>query len=233
MSLQALRIIREEIARAKESTPYARHALLEAVGQTIAERIETECIEVDPKALLRDHMRKGGDPATFELPGEGLPEPERCLQRAGEEDEPAERCLLDPSHEGPCNSDPSRIMVADCNDCRELTVPCHRHTPNNDPICRFCGSIEPKCTGSGFEDGIEAHDFSAGGLDRCTWCHMAAAIDVFMVREVGEMACRREFLCEGCRLTLTADPQLKIERVARRLEVSERDFDSEKDEEEN
>ncbi|KKK74478.1 hypothetical protein LCGC14_2883400, partial [marine sediment metagenome] len=110
MSLQVLRIIREEIARAKENTPYARHALLEALGLTISERVEKECIEIDAKALLRDHMRKGGDPATFELPGEGLPEPERCLQRAGDivpglggplPDEPVERCLLDPSHNGP------------------------------------------------------------------------------------------------------------------------------------
>ena len=45
MALKALTIVQEEIARAKENTPYARHALLDALRETITERIMEECVE--------------------------------------------------------------------------------------------------------------------------------------------------------------------------------------------
>jgi hypothetical protein len=31
-------------------------------------------------------------------------------------------------------------------------------------LCRFCGKLEADCTGSGFDDGIAAHDFAPGGV---------------------------------------------------------------------
>ncbi len=45
MALKALSIIKEEIARAKDSTPFVRHALLDALEATITERIGKECKE--------------------------------------------------------------------------------------------------------------------------------------------------------------------------------------------
>ena len=35
--------------------------------------------------------------------------------------------------------------------------------PESEPCC-FCGKTETECTGSGFDDGIEAHDFTPGGI---------------------------------------------------------------------
>lgn len=31
--------------------------------------------------------------------------------------------------------------------------------------CRFCGKTEEGCTGSGYDDGIQAHDFTEGASD--------------------------------------------------------------------
>ena len=71
MGLKALRIVQEEYQNFLDGIVTASPSMLlrvEALRDRIVERVEQECVEVDPKALLRDHMRKGGDPATFELP---------------------------------------------------------------------------------------------------------------------------------------------------------------------
>lgn len=47
MSLQAIDIIKEEITRAKENTPYVRHTLLEALQFAIVARVVKECVEQD------------------------------------------------------------------------------------------------------------------------------------------------------------------------------------------
>ncbi len=44
MVLKFLKIIKEEIARAKDNTPFVRHALLDALEVTITERVCDECI---------------------------------------------------------------------------------------------------------------------------------------------------------------------------------------------
>ncbi len=46
MSARAILIVKEEITRAKESTPYVRRALLDALEEVIVERLRNECVEV-------------------------------------------------------------------------------------------------------------------------------------------------------------------------------------------
>ncbi len=36
----------------------------------------------------------------------------------------------------------------------------HEEEQINGPFCIFCGSTKSICTGSGFEDGVPAHDFT-------------------------------------------------------------------------
>ncbi len=93
MALKTLIIVKEEFDRMiaqHDSNGSPRLAtIFREMKVTLVERIEKECIEQresdddidvvdlgeftveverDPKALMRDHMRKGGDPATFATP---------------------------------------------------------------------------------------------------------------------------------------------------------------------
>lgn len=171
MALKALNIIKEEIARAKANTPFARHALLDAIGATLTERIEKECIEQpepdsdvdvvdcgeftveverDPEAM-RDHMRKGGDPATF-----GTPASPKCTW-----------CKTGDAVDTFWVQEPGEFR----NSKEDLCEVCAGSLPQEGirvevvtkgPVehCRFCGEIREHCHGGGGPDGMEAHDFT-------------------------------------------------------------------------
>lgn len=37
---------------------------------------------------------------------------------------------------------------------------------NDTEYCMFCGETEKRCHGGGFEDGVQAHDFTPGGIPK-------------------------------------------------------------------
>lgn len=64
MILRALEIVKEEITRAKESTPRVRHPLLDALEEVIVGRIGDECVEV-PKLRTPPEVLPPDDDVPF------------------------------------------------------------------------------------------------------------------------------------------------------------------------
>lgn len=197
MALTALNIIKEEIARAKENTPYVRHALLEALEVTITQRIENECLDqpepedsnidravnylrgiavmddidvmddgefsvevdvepVDLEDQMRDHMRKGGDPADLDSTIKKLV---RCTWCKREDSEAvAEFWVQEPGE----FRDSKEALCEGCADSLIKDGIRVKHVKMGpEEHCRFCGRNRENCHGGGFEDGTEAHDFTA------------------------------------------------------------------------
>jgi hypothetical protein len=195
MALTALNIIKEEIARAKENTPYVRHALLEALEVTITQRIENECldqpepedsnidravnylrgvhvmddvdvmddgefsveVEVCDEAQMRDHMRRGGDPA--DLFNDAIKKLVRCTWCKKEDSEAvAEFWVQEP---GEFRNSKEALCEGCADSLIEDGIRVEAVIKGPQEHCRFCGSTRDDCHGGGFTDGIEAHDFTA------------------------------------------------------------------------
>jgi len=180
MALKALSIIEKEFADARTVLNEANvsdslKALFDTVRKHIIYRIEKECIEQpemdddvdvvdcgeftvevevdrDLKAELRDHMRKGGDPATF-----GTPASPKCTW-----------CKTEDAVDSFWVQEPGEFR----NSKEDLCEVCAGSLPEDgirvevvqtEPQvhCRFCGLIEEHCHGGNErEDGEQAHDFT-------------------------------------------------------------------------
>jgi hypothetical protein len=77
------------------------------------------------------------------------------------------------------------VPFGECSDCgvRHDDVLCCSevaaadHPAKNPFACRFCGKYQEECTGSGFDDGIQAHDFTENGPTLPDATYFGIAID--------------------------------------------------------
>jgi hypothetical protein len=113
--------------------------------------VEVEVDEGDVEAQMRDHMRRGGDPADLNPP--------RCTWCKAVDAEAVDEFWVREVGEFRDSKE------ALCDSCIEQMVEdgIRLEAVKKGPeiYCRFCGFNRENCTGGGGPDGIEAHDFSA------------------------------------------------------------------------
>jgi hypothetical protein len=193
MALQALNIIKEEFANARNDAGML-DIPLRLLQRRIVERIENECldqpepeesnidravnylrgvhvmddvdvmddgefsVEVEEcdEDQMRDHMRRGGDPAD-------LVKPPRCTWCKAVDAEAVDTFWVREVGEM------RESKEALCDSCMEqmvedgIQIEAVKKGPEK--YCRWCGFNRENCSGGGGPDGIEAHDFLERVID--------------------------------------------------------------------